>query len=374
MNREARIRQSRRWVIKIGSALLTNDGQQLDDTAIADWVRQILALRSAGLEIVLVSSGAVAAGMRRLGWSKRPQTLAELQAAASVGQAALVQVYEEHFQAGGVHTGQILLTHDDLRDRKRYLNARNTLRTLVQLGVVPIINENDTVVTDEIRFGDNDTLAALVANLIEADLLVILTDQPGLYSADPRSHPDAVLLTEVNAGDPALEAMAGGTGSQISRGGMITKVRAASRAARSGAATIVVGGRAPEVLTQLHQGQALGTYFAPKMARLVARKQWLAGQLQASGALHLDAGAAKVLREAGRSLLPVGVTRVEGQFQRGDLVLCLDPDGREVARGLVNYDWEEAERRKGRPSRDFEGESGEETEMIHRDNMVIKAG
>ncbi|MEK8090470.1 glutamate 5-kinase [Thermithiobacillus plumbiphilus] len=373
MTRTERLTRARRWVVKIGSALLTNNGQGLDEAAIGRWVAQMIELRRQGIELILVSSGAVAAGMRRLGWTQRPDSLSALQAAASVGQAALVQTYEEHFQRGGLHTGQILLTHEDLRKRGRYLNARGTLRTLVELGVVPIINENDTVATEEIRFGDNDTLAALVSNLVEADLLVILTDQQGLYEADPRRNPEARLLPEVVAGDPALEAMAGGAGSGISRGGMLTKVRAAGRAARSGTATLIASGHHPDVLLALREGAMLGTYFSPRLARLAARKQWLAGQLQVQGKLFLDAGAARVLREEGRSLLPVGVTRLEGNFQRGDLVACLDPEGREVARGLVNYDWQEAQQRLGRSSTEIAQRFGalDEPELVHRDNLVL---
>ena len=373
MVKRAAMNQARRWVVKIGSSLLTNGGQGLDHGAIHAWVRQCLALRQKGVEIVLVSSGAVAAGMERLGWKSRPTALNQLQAAASVGQAALIQVYEEWLREGGVHGGQVLLTHEDLRDRRRYLNASATLRTLLEMGVIPIINENDAVASEEIRFGDNDTLAALVSNLLEADLLVILTDQTGLYDADPRQHPDARLLSEVTAGDPALERMAGGVGSHVGSGGMITKVRAAARAARSGTATIVANGHEPDLLLRLHRGEALGTYFHPRLARLAARKRWLAGQLRAAGTLHLDAGAAQVLRKKGGSLLPVGVTAAEGSFQRGDLVVCLDPEGREVARGLVNLDAQMVRQRIGKSSKVIAEEFGEleDPELIHRDNLVL---
>nr|WP_297526663.1 glutamate 5-kinase [Thiohalobacter sp.] len=363
---------SRRWVIKIGSALLTNEGQGLDREAIAAWSAQMAGLLAEGYELVLVSSGAVAEGLCRLGWSRRPHALHALQAAAAVGQMGLIQAWESCFQAHGRHTAQILLTHEDLADRQRYLNARSTLRTLLELGVVPVVNENDTVATDEIRFGDNDTLAALVANLVEADLLVILTDQQGLYEADPRRHPEAALVESADADDPALERMAG-DGGVLGRGGMITKVRAARRAARSGASTLIVGGREPDVLARVARGEALGTLLRPAREPIAARKQWLAGQLAVRGCLLLDEGAVEVLTRAGRSLLPVGVTGVEGQFARGELVSCLAPDGREVARGLVNYGADEARRIIGHPSSEIESLLGyvDEPELIHRDNLVI---
>ena len=364
--------KSRRWVIKIGSALLTNDGRGLDFNAIAGWVEQMVGLKSAGRELVLVSSGAVAEGMCRLGWKKRPHALYELQAAAAVGQMGLVQAYESRFQQHGMHTAQVLLTHEDLADRRRYLNARSTLRALLKLNVIPVVNENDTVATEEIKFGDNDTLAALVANLVEADLLVILTDQKGVYDCDPRQHPNAKLLTEVAADDPELERVAGGGGA-LGRGGMITKVRAARRAARSGASTIIVSGREPDVLRRVSEGDQVGTLLTPQQGPIAARKQWLAGQLSARGRLKLDAGAVNVLKQSGRSLLPVGVTAVEGGFRRGELVICESPDGAEVARGLVNYSAEEAARIIGQPSDKIESILGyvDEPELIHRDNLVM---
>ncbi len=364
--------QTRRCVVKIGSALLTNNGLGLDVPAIAGWVEQIAALRARGLEVVLVSSGAVAAGMQRLGFKSRPHALHELQALAAVGQMGLVQLYESLFQKHGVHTAQVLLTHEDLAGRERYLNARSTLRTLLGLGVVPVVNENDTVATEEIRFGDNDTLAALVANLVEAELLVILTDQAGLYNKDPRQYPDAVLVNEGAAGDPRLLEMAGGAGS-LGRGGMRTKILAADKAQRSGAATIIAWGREQQVLPRLLAGDAIGTCLKPSQERVAARKQWLAGQLQVRGRLMLDDGAVKVLREAGKSLLPVGVKAVEGQFARGEVVACVDLRGNEVARGLVNYGAEEAARIVGQPSDRIESILGyvDEPEMIHRDNIVL---
>jgi glutamate 5-kinase len=366
------LKKSRRWVVKIGSALLTADGSGLDQEAIADWVKQMATLRAQGLDIVLVSSGAIAEGMKRLGWDTRPQALFELQAAAAVGQMGLVQAYESCFQQHDIHTAQVLLTHEDLSNRQRYLNARSTLRSLLDLGVVPVVNENDTVVTDEIRFGDNDTLAALVANLIEADALIILTDQQGLFDKDPRSDDDAELVREASADDEALEQMVGGTG-DLGRGGMLTKLRAARLASRSGTATVITHGRTPDVLNQVYGGGEVGTYLQPGQVPLVARKQWLAGHLQLQGKLTLDDGAVKVLQEAGRSLLPVGVVAVEGNFKRGEVVACVDGQGQEIARGLVNYSSEESQKIMGRASSELESVLGylDEAELIHRDNLVL---
>ncbi|MBE0510413.1 MAG: glutamate 5-kinase [Chromatiales bacterium] len=373
MMTRAQLTDTRRWVVKIGSALLTNDGRGLNREGIADWVAQLAALRQQGVEIVLVSSGAVAEGMSRLGWTKRPHALHELQAAAAVGQMGLVQTYESSFQRFGLHTAQVLLTHDDLSNRRRYLNSRSALRTLLDLGVIPVVNENDTVVTDEIRFGDNDTLAALVANLIEAELLVILTDQAGMCDKDPRQHADAQLIHETPATNPLLEAMASGSGGALGRGGMLTKVRAARLAARSGTATVIAAGREPQILHRIAAAERIGTLFTPDTVPLLARKQWLAGHLQLRGRLTLDDGAVKVLRESGRSLLPVGVRAVSGEFGRGEMVALVDEQGREVARGLVNYSAEEARRIQGRPSREIEGLLGyvDEPELIHRDNLVL---
>ena len=364
---------ARRWVVKIGSALLTADGRGLDRAAMAVWVEQMVALHAAGVELVLVSSGAVAAGMSRLGWSARPSAIHELQAAAAVGQMGLVQAWESSFGEHGKHTAQILLTHDDLSDRKRYLNARSTLRTLVELGVIPVINENDTVVTDEIRFGDNDTLAALVANLVEADLLVILTDRDGMFDADPRNNPDAQLISEARADDPALDAVAGGTGGALGRGGMQTKLRAARLAARSGAHTVIVGGRIERVLDRLKAGELLGTLLLPERGLLAARKQWLAGHLQTRGSLTLDDGAVQALLRGHKSLLPVGVKQVQGSFRRGEMVVCLAPDGAEVARGLANYSAVEAQKIIGQSSDVIEQLLGyvDEPELIHRDNLIL---
>ncbi len=366
------IKSARRWVIKIGSALLTNDGRGLYLAAIEQWVRQIVELRQRGIEVVLVSSGAVAEGMVRLGWKTRPHALHELQAAAAVGQMGLIQAYESQFQRYGLHTAQVLLGHDDISARDRYLNARGTLKTLVQLGVIPVINENDTVVTDEIRFGDNDTLGALVANLIDADLLVILTDQEGLFESDPRSDPNAVFVARGRAGDPQYERMAGG-GGILGRGGMLTKIRAAKLAARSGADTVIASGRADNVLVRLAAGAAVGTRLTADNQPLAARKQWLAGLMQASGCLTLDDGAVRVLRESGKSLLPVGVKSIDGRFNRGDLVACVDLRGAEIARGLVNYAYDEAQKIIGQSSDRIEillGYQGEK-ELIHRDNLVV---
>ena len=373
MNNAVSISRCQRWVIKIGSALLTNDGKGLAVDAIDDWVAQIADLRQAGREVLLVSSGAVAEGLTRLGWTQRPHALHELQAAAAIGQMGLVQAYESRFQKFGLHTAQVLLTHEDLSSRQRYLNARSTLRTLLELGVIPIVNENDTVTTDEIRLGDNDTLAALVANLVEADVLVLLTDQQGLLDGDPRTNPSARLVPEALAGDVALEKMAAGSGGVLGRGGMLTKVRAAARAARSGTVTLIASGHEPAVLQRLAADERLGTCLKPSSGAVAARKQWLAGQLRVRGRLLLDAGAVKVLRGAGSSLLPVGVTRVEGEFDRGDLVVCIAPGGEEVARGLVNYNAAESSKIIGQPSSRIEELLGyvDETELIHRDNLVL---
>ena len=365
---------AQRWVVKIGSAMITNDGQGLDNFSIDAWVAQMAELHRAGREVLLVTSGAVAEGMRRLGWSQRPTALADLQAAAAVGQMGLVQAWESAFARHRIQTAQILLTHEDAADRQRYLNVRNTLRTLLRLRVVPVINENDTVAFEEIRFGDNDTLGALVANLVEAELYVILTDQQGLYDKNPRDFSGARLIREGKAGDVALEAMASGAGS-LGRGGMATKLHAAAKAARSGAFTLLAWGREPEVLRRVAAGEDLGTLLRPSQSPLAARKQWLAVQLQVKGRLHLDGGAVRALRADGKSLLPVGVTAVEGRFDRGDLVACLDPSGDEIARGLVNYDTERALLLIGKTTRRIEAAIGhiDEPELIHRDNLVLVA-
>ena len=369
---QTRLANAKRLVVKVGSALVTNNGSGLDLAAISDWARQIAELRAQGREIILVSSGAVACGVQRLGWGRRPKTVHEKQAAAAIGQAGLVEAYEVAFSQHGLHTAQILLTHDDLADRKRYLNARSTLTTLLALGVVPIINENDTVITDEIKFGDNDTLGALVANLIEADALIILTDQTGLYTADPRKDPNATLISEAVAGDPSLEAMAGGAGSRVGTGGMITKVIAAKRAARSGAHTAIASGRETNPITRLANGEAVGTLLIAQTQALAARKQWLADHLQLAGRLTLDAGAVDALK-TGKSLLPIGVTAVEGDFERGAAVACLSPDGKEIARGLSNYGSGEARLITRKSTPEIESLLGyvEEPEIIHRDNLIL---
>lgn len=366
------VSNTRRWVVKIGSALITGDGKGLDRESLRHWVDQIADLIESGNEVVIVSSGAVAEGMKRMGWPKRPSNLHDLQAAAAVGQMGLVQAWESCFQRRGLHTAQVLLTHDDLSDRKRYLNARSTLRALVGFGVVPVINENDAVANDELRFGDNDTLAALVANLIEADLLILLTDQQGLYDADPRIKTDAMLISHAQADDRSLEQMAGSGGS-LGQGGMQTKVRAARLATRSGTATVIAYGRLPDVLARLKRGDDIGTLLTSTQEPDAARKRWLAGQLQARGRLTLDAGAVRVLRESGRSLLAVGVKAVHGQFRRGEMVVCLDESNHEVARGLVNYSADEARRICGRASNEIESILGyvDEEELIHRDNLVL---
>ncbi|MDF1483034.1 glutamate 5-kinase [Extensimonas sp. H3M7-6] len=374
------LRDARRWVVKVGSSLVTNEGRGLDEAAMGEWSRQLAALvRGADgerREVVLVSSGAIAEGMKRLGWSTRPKLVHELQAAAAVGQMGLAQMYETKLREQGVGSAQVLLTHADLADRERYLNARSTLLTLLRLGVVPVINENDTVVNDEIKFGDNDTLGALVANLIEADVLVILTDQKGLYTADPRRDPAAQFVHEAQAGDPALEAMAGGAGSSIGKGGMITKILAAKRAAGSGASTVIAWGREPDVLLRLAQGESIGTLLLAQTPKLQARKQWMADHLQLRGAVTVDAGAAAKLRAEGKSLLPIGMTAVEGDFSRGDVIAVRDPEGREIARGLANYASAEARLLCRKPSSEFEKLLGyqAEPEMVHRDNLVLTAG
>jgi len=367
-----KLQQARRWVVKIGSALLTNDGQGLDAAAISRWVDQLAELRAQGLEIVLVSSGAVAEGMTRLGWSERPDELCRLQAAAAVGQTGLVQAYEANFQRHATHTAQVLLTHDDLTHRNRYLNARATMKTLLEMGVVPIVNENDTVVTDEFRFGDNDTLAALVANLLEADGVILLTDQLGLFTADPRHDPAAYLLHEVRAEDDSLAAMAGG-GGKLGRGGMATKVSAARLAARSGAVTVIASGREESVLLRLRAGEELGTLLVPERSPMAARKQWIAGHLQARGSIVLDSGAVQALVSRGKSLLPAGVRSVTGHFTRGEMVLMMDEAGRIVARGLVNYSAADAVKIIGKPSSAIVGVLGyiSEEELVHRDNLVL---
>lgn len=366
------IAEAKRFVVKIGSALITNNGNGVDIAAIHEWARQIAVLRQQGKEVLLVSSGAIACGMQHLGLKKRPKAVHELQACAAVGQMGLVQVYETAFAEHGLHTAQILLTHDDLADRTRYLNGRSTLTTLLDFGVVPIINENDTVVTDEIKFGDNDTLGALVANLIDADCLIILTDQSGLYTADPRKDPEAKLISEARAGDPGLEVMAGGAGTQYGTGGMITKVIAAKRAANSGTHTVIASGRAPGVLLRIGRGESVGSLLVAERRQLNARKQWLADHLQLQGRLVLDAGAIKALQE-GKSLLPVGVVEVVGDFDRGAVVGCVTADGQEIARGLSNYPSPDARRIARHPSADIESVLGyiNEPELIHRDNLLL---
>ncbi|NMM75636.1 glutamate 5-kinase [Rhodococcus sp. SRB_17] len=375
------LRDARRIVVKVGSSLVTNEGRGLDEAAIGEWSRQLAALvrgdDGAGRrEVIMVSSGAVAEGMKRLGWTVRPREIHELQAAAAVGQMGLAQMYETKLREQGMGSAQVLLTHADLADRERYLNARSTLLTLLELGVVPVINENDTVVNDEIKFGDNDTLGALVANLVEADALVILTDQKGLFTADPRRDPAAQFVHEARAGDLALEAMAGGAGSSIGRGGMLTKILAAKRAAGSGASTVIAWGREPDVLLRLARGEGIGTLLVAQTAKTQARKQWMADHLQLRGAVAVDAGAATKLRAEGKSLLPIGMTAVEGDFSRGDVIAVRDPAGAEIARGLANYASAEARLLCRKPSSEFERLLGyaAEPEMVHRDNLVLMGG
>ena len=367
------LRDARRVVVKVGSSLVTNEGRGLDEAAIGEWCRQMAQLVRSGVEIIMVSSGAIAEGMKRLGWTTRPSAIHELQAAAAVGQMGLAQMYETKLRESGLGSAQVLLTHADLADRERYLNARSTLLTLLKLGVVPVINENDTVVNDEIKFGDNDTLGALVANLVEADALVILTDQKGLFTADPRKDANATFVHEAQAGDPALEVMAGGAGSSIGRGGMITKILAARRAAGSGASTVIAWGREPDALIRLGQGEAIGTLLVAPTQKTQARKQWMADHLQMRGAVVVDAGAAAKVRDEGKSLLPIGMVQVEGDFSRGDVIAVRDPSGQEIARGLANYSSAEARLLCRKPSSEFEALLGyaAEPEMLHRDNLVL---
>ena len=367
------LRDARRIVVKVGSSLVTNEGRGLDEAAIGEWCRQMSILVRGGREVIMVSSGAIAEGMKRLGWTTRPQAIHELQAAAAVGQMGLAQMYETKLRENGLGSAQVLLTHADLADRERYLNARSTLLTLIKLGVVPVINENDTVVNDEIKFGDNDTLGALVANLVEADALVILTDQQGLFTADPRKDPSAQFVHEAKAGDPALELMAGGAGSSLGRGGMITKILAAKRAAGSGASTVIAWGRAQDVLVRLTQGEAIGTLLIAQTQKTQARKLWIADHLQLRGSVTVDRGAVAKVRDEGKSLLPIGMTSVEGDFSRGDVIAIRDPEGTEMARGLANYASAEARLICRKPSSDYEKMLGyaAEPEMVHRDNLVL---
>ena len=367
------VRRARRIVVKVGSSLVTDEGRGLDERAIGEWSRQLAILVRDGREVIMVSSGAIAEGMKRLGWSTRPHQIHELQAAAAVGQMGLAQMYESKLREHGLGSAQVLLTHADLADRERYLNARSTLLTLLKLGVVPVINENDTVVNDEIKFGDNDTLGALVANLVEADVLIILTDQKGLYTADPRKDPGAEFVHHAKAGDPDLELMAGGAGSSLGRGGMLTKILAARRAAGSGASTVIAWGREPDVLRRLCAGEPIGTLLVAQTLKTQARKQWIADHLQLRGAVTVDAGAAGKLRDEGKSLLPIGMTAVEGEFSRGDVIAVREEGGAEIARGLANYSSFEARLICRKPSSEFERLLGyaAEPEMLHRDNLVI---
>jgi glutamate 5-kinase len=367
------LRDARRIVVKVGSSLVTNDGRGLDEAAIGEWCRQMSILVRGGREVIMVSSGAIAEGMKRLGWTSRPHEIHELQAAAAVGQMGLAQMYETKLRENGLGSAQVLLTHADLADRERYLNARSTLLTLLKLGVVPVINENDTVVNDEIKFGDNDTLGALVANLVEADALVILTDQKGLFTADPRRDTLASFVHEAKAGDPALELMAGGAGSSLGRGGMITKILAAKRAAGSGASTVIAWGREPDALVRLIQGESIGTLLVAQTQKTKARKQWIADHLQLRGSVSVDAGAVMKLRDEGKSLLPIGMTAVVGDFSRGDVIAIRDARGAEMARGLANYASTEARLICRKASTDIEKLLGyvAEPEMVHRDNLVL---
>jgi glutamate 5-kinase len=367
------VQGARRIVVKVGSSLVTNEGRGVDAAAIGNWSRQLAVLARQGRELVMVSSGAIAEGMKRLGWTARPRELHELQAAAAVGQMGLAQMYESHLREHGMSSAQVLLTHADLADRERYLNARSTLLTLLALKVIPVINENDTVVNEEIRFGDNDTLGALVANLVDADAYVILTDQRGLYAADPRKDPAARFVDQATAGDPALEAMAGGAGSSIGSGGMLTKVLAAKRAAGSGTSTVIAWGRESDVLLRLAAGERIGTALVAGTAKLAARKRWMVDHLQLRGAVAVDDGAVAKLRDEGKSLLPIGVHEVQGEFARGDVIAVRTLGGVEVARGLANYSSAEARLIAHKPSSQIGILLGyaNEPELIHRTNLVL---
>lgn len=366
--------QAKLIVVKVGSSLVTAEGKGIDQIALNRWATQIAELKSRGVNVIFVSSGAIAEGIKRLGWPKRPTAINELQAAAAVGQMGIAQAYEYAFAYHQIHTAQILLTHEDLSNRTRYLNARSTLLTLVEKGIVPIINENDTVTTDEIKLGDNDTLGALVTNLVDADALVILTDQSGLYDSDPRKNPNAQFIRQIEADHPELEAMAGGAGSSVGTGGMYTKVTAAKRAALSGAATVVASGREPNVLVRLQQGESIGTLFTSSRSRVAARKQWLLGHIQIAGKITVDQGAARALTDKHASLLPVGCIGVEGHFHRGELVAVVDPNGQEIARGLINYSSGETARILQTPSEKIADKLGyaHEAELVHRDNLAVR--
>jgi glutamate 5-kinase len=372
-NDKSTTQRSKRWVIKIGSSLITNDGQGLNLPAIKSWMSEFAQLRKQGYELILVSSGAVAEGMVRLGWTKRPRTLHELQAAAAIGQMGLIQTYEQYLQQHDLHSAQVLLTHEDLRDRQRYINARSTLTTLLNLGVIPVVNENDTVATEEIRFGDNDNLAALVANLISADQLIILTDQAGIYDKNPHQFKDAKLIESCSTNDRILDIVAGPSHHALGRGGMVTKVSAARRAERSGTSTIILSGKQENALLSIASGKYTGTTITPAIEPLTARKQWIANQLQVVGSIQLDAGASNVIRSGGASLLPIGVKSVMGLFKRGDLVACNDEQGNEIARGLINYNSDETKKILGKSTAEIEPSLGyiDEPELINRDNLAV---
>ena len=372
-NKHQHVSQTHCWVIKVGSALVTKNSRGLNVEVIANLTAQLANLVSLGKQVILVSSGAIAEGMNRLGWQKRPHAVYELQAAAAVGQMGLIQTYESHLQKYNLHSAQVLLTHEDLRDRRRYLNARTTLRKLLALQVIPVVNENDTVATDEIKFGDNDTLAAMVSNLVEAHALIILTDQEGVYEAPPKPGTDNKIITEISANDPKLDQVAGPSTGELGRGGMLTKISAARVAARAGAATIIASGNTKDILLKIAAGETHGSLLFPDAEPLAARKQWIANQLHTHGELILDDGACKVICEAGKSLLSIGVTAVSGNFGRGDVVSCISSGGHEIARGLVNYSTKEATQLQGRASSDIEAVLGyvDEPELIHRDNLVV---
>ncbi len=369
---QRQLKACKRIVVKIGSSLLTANGQGLDLEAISHWAKQIVDLHHAGHEMILVTSGAVAEGMVRMKLPHRPTDLPSLQACAAIGQMGLIQTWSSVLDRHHIKTAQVLLTHDDLTDRRRYLNSCDALQQLIDWHVIPVINENDTVSTDEIRFGDNDTLAAMVAGQVHADLLIILTDQQGMFDADPRSNPEAKLLSTVRALDETLFEMAGGSGT-LGTGGMLTKVRAARLAAKSGCPTLIASGESDRVLARLMAGELLGTLFITDDDRMTAHQQWLAAHLQTAGRLVIDDGAVNAIKTQHRSLLPVGVKAIEGHFDRGDVVECVDRQGKRIAVGRVNFSSRSAELVKGLASDKVYQVLGEarSLEMIHRNHMAI---
>jgi glutamate 5-kinase len=367
------LKKVRRVVVKIGSSLISSKRHGLDEKRLAAYASEAARLRKSGREIVLVSSGAIVSGLEKLGVRDRPKGLREKQAAAAVGQCRLMWAYEKSFDARGLKVGQVLLTQEDLRDRKRFLNSRNTLSTLLELGVIPIINENDTVAVEEIQFGDNDHLAASVAHLVDADLLIILSDVEGLYTENPRRNPEARLISTIAEITPEIEARAETTAGEEGVGGMASKILAAKKVAALGVPTVIASGREPRVLSRILQGDSIGTIVLPRDQRLNSRKHWIAHTLPSKGRLVLDDGAVEAIVRRGKSLLPAGIRGVEGRFEAGDAVTCADRTGREVAKGLINYASPEMTRIQGAHTADLQKILGRKDydEAIHRDNLVI---